>query len=200
MSRPQTLLELAGVRLSPPPVEGSALVVIDAQGWYSTGPLALPGLKPALLALALALERARAAKVPVIHVLHQGKPGTLFDPKSPLTDPLSEAAPIAGEPLVWKQMPSAFTGTRLGSLLADLKVTTPVFAGFMTHMCVSSAARAAVELGFQPRVVCDACAARPLPDGQGGVIDAELVHRAHLASLADRFAGLVQAADLWPQG
>jgi nicotinamidase-related amidase len=94
-------------------------------------------------------------------------------------------------------MPSAFTGTRLQSILEELKVAAPVFAGFMTHMCVSSTARAAAELGFLPRVVRDACSTRPLPDGEGGLVDAEVVHRAHLTSLADRFAGLVDAKELW---
>ncbi len=197
MPLPRTLLQLAGIELSTPPARGSALVVIDAQGFYATGALALPGLGPALLALSAALERARSVGVPVLHVVHHGKAGTLFDPDGPCAAILPEAAPVASEPIVAKHMPSAFTGTRLESLLRELKVTTPVFAGFMTHMCVSSAVRAAVELGFQTWVVGDACAARALPDGRGGVLDAELVHRAHLASLADRFAGLVDATELW---
>jgi nicotinamidase-related amidase len=94
-------------------------------------------------------------------------------------------------------MPSAFNGTRLEEALRDLGVVSPVFAGFMTHMCVSSAVRDALERGFQPWVVGDACATRPLPDGRGGVLDAEVVHRAHLASLADRFAGVLDSGELW---
>ncbi len=197
MLLPKTLLQLAGVELPPPPTQGSALVVIDAQLWYVTGALALPGIGPALQALSLALERARAAGAPVIHVVHHGKAGTMLDPHGPCAAVMSEAAPLPSEPIVVKHMPSAFTGTRLQSLLEELEVSTPVFAGFMTHMCVSSAARAAAELGFQPWVVRDACATRALPDGRGGALDAETVHRAHLASLADRFAGLVDACDLW---
>ncbi len=197
MPLPRTLLQLAGIELPRPLAHGSALIVIDAQRFYATGPLALAGIGPALWALSAALERARSVGVPVLHVVHHGKAGSLFDPDGPYAAILPEAAPLASEPIVAKHMPSAFTGTPLESLLRDLKVTTPVFAGFMTHMCVSSAARAAVELGFRPWVVGDACAARALPDGLGGVLDAELLHRAHLASLADRFAGLVDAAELW---
>jgi nicotinamidase-related amidase len=101
------------------------------------------------------------------------------------------------EPVVAKRLPSGFTGTRLCELLQELGATTPVFAGFMTHMCVSSTTRSATELGFRPWVLRDACAARPLPDGSDGVLDGEVVHRAHLASLADRFAGLTDARELW---
>lgn len=194
---PMTLLQLAGAEFRPPEVGSSALVLIDAQEFYRTGPLALPGLGPALASAALALEGARAAGVPVIHVVHHGQPGTLFDPAGPLASILHEVAPRAAEPVVAKRLPSGFTGTRLFALLQELRVTIPVFAGFMTHMCVSSTTRSATELGFRPWVLRDACAARPLPDGSGGVLEAEDVHRAHLASLADRFAGLTEAREVW---
>lgn len=198
MPLPPTLLELAGVALSPPASSGSALVVIDAQRFYATGALALPGLDAALRALAEALARARAAGVPVVHVHHHGNPGTPFDPAGALAAPLPQAAPLPSEQRLVKRMPSAFNETPLEKTLRNLGVSTPVFAGFMTHMCVSSAVRDALERGFQPWVVGDACATRPLPDGRGGVLDAEVVHRAHLASLADRFAGVLTSRELWP--
>jgi nicotinamidase-related amidase len=194
---PPTLLHLAGVELPPPEVRSSALVLIDAQEWYRTGPLALPGLVPALSSASLALERARGAGVPVVHVVHHGQRGTLLDAAGPLAAILHEVAPRAAERVVAKRLPSGFTGTDLCTLLQELGVTTPVFAGFMTHMCVSSTTRSATELGFRPWVLRDGCAARPLPDGSGGVLEAEAVHRAHLASLADRFAGLTDARELW---
>lgn len=194
---PATLLQLAGAELPPPEVRSSALVLIDAQEWYRTGPLALPGLGPALASASLALERARAAGVPVVHVVHHGRAGTLLDPASPAASILHEVRPRAAEPVVAKRLPSGFTGTRLCMLLQELGASTPVFAGFMTHMCVSSTARSATELGFRPWVLRDGCAARPLPDGSGGLLDGEVVHRAHLASLADRFAGLTDARELW---
>lgn len=194
---PKTLLQLTGAEIPPPEAGRSALILVDAQEWYRSGPLALPGLGPALAAASLALERARTAGVPVVHVVHHGRAGTLLDPASPRAAILHEVAPRAAEPVVAKRLPSGFTGTRLCALLQERGVSIPVLAGFMTHMCVSSTARAAAELGFRPWVVRDGCAARPLPDGSGGVLDAETVHRAHLASLADRFAGLTGAQELW---
>ena len=197
MQFPRTLLELAGKELSPPKALGSALLIIDAQRFYVSGPLELPNIGLALRGLQAALDRARSEGVPVVHVVHHGKPNTLFDPDGPYGSIVSEAAPLASEPVLAKHLPSAFTGTRLESLLREWKVTTPTFAGFMTHMCVSSSVRAAAELGFEPWVVADACAARPLRDGQGGILDAQMVHRAHLASLADRFAGIIDSRDLF---
>jgi nicotinamidase-related amidase len=195
---PATLLQLVGVELPPPEARSSALVLIDAQEFYRTGPLALPGLGRALASAARALERARTAGVPVVHVVHHGPRGTLLDGAGPQAAILHEVAPRPSEPVVAKRLPSGFTGTNLGALLQELGVTTPVFAGFMTHMCVSSTTRSATELGFRPWVLRDGCAARALPDGCGGVVDADTVHRAHLASLADRFAGLTDAGALWP--
>jgi len=69
-----------------------------------------------------------------------------------------------------------------------------VLAGFMTHMCVSSTARAALDLGYQTTVVADACATRDLPRPGGGTIAAADLHAAELAALADRFAIVCDAA------
>jgi hypothetical protein len=52
VSTPKTLLELSGADMRPPPLSGAALVIIDAQNEYLDGKLALPGVKPAVDALA----------------------------------------------------------------------------------------------------------------------------------------------------
>jgi len=58
--------------------------------------------------------------------------------------------------------------------------------GFMTHMCVSSSARAALDHGFRVTIDADSCATRDLPDGCGSVIDAATLHRVALTELSDR--------------
>jgi hypothetical protein len=40
--------------------------------------------------------------------------------------------------------------------------------------------------------VADACAARDLPDGRGGVVPASTVHHVALVELCDRFAAIVR--------
>jgi hypothetical protein len=47
-------------------------------------------------------------------------------------------------------------------------------------------------------VIASACATRDLPDGRDGIIPAEVVHRANLAALADRFARVVESVDEIP--
>jgi nicotinamidase-related amidase len=90
--------------------------------------------------------------------------------------------------VIEKELPNAFAGTDLQARLAATNRKNIVLAGFMTHMCVSSTARAALDLGFRTTVDADACATRDLPDGRGGTLDARTIHEVALAELSDRFA------------
>jgi nicotinamidase-related amidase len=63
-----------------------------------------------------------------------------------------------------------------------------MLAGFMTHMCISSTARAALDLGYRVTIDASACGTRDLPDGRGGIIPAATVHEVALVELSDRFA------------
>ena len=113
--------------------------------------------------------------------------GGAFDPADKGFAIAGEAAPRVGETIVEKPLPNAFAGTNLDEVLASMGVKRLVLAGFMTHMCVSSTARAALDLGYQTTVAADACATRDLPAG-GRDISAADLHRAELAALADRFS------------
>jgi nicotinamidase-related amidase len=188
MSPAKTLLELAGADLRPPPLAAATLVIIDAQNEYLDGKLALPGAVPALAALARLLGRAREVGAPVVHVQHKGRPGGLFDLEARGGAIIEGVRPIGGEAVVHKPLPNAFAQTDLDAALKKLGRPQLVFAGFMTHMCVSSTARAAVDLGYKASVAADAAATRDLPDPMGGTIAADALHRAALAALADRFA------------
>jgi nicotinamidase-related amidase len=199
MSSPKTLLQMAGADLNPPPLSQSVLVIIDAQNEYLDGKLALPGIGPAVEALARLLERARAAATPVVHVAHRGKPGGLFDRVGHGGAIIDALAPDAGESIVEKPLPNAFAQTDLQKVLGDFSRRPLLIAGFMTHMCVSSTARAALDLGFKTAIAADAAATRDLPDPLGGAaIPADQLHRAALAELADRFA-VVATVDQFPE-
>ena len=195
MSEAKTLLQMAGAPQQPAPLSESALVMIDCQCEYVNGALALPGVEPALGECAEVLTRARAGGVPIVHVQHKGQPAGLFDPEASSFEIAEPAAPNQGEARVTKGMPNAFAGTDLASILLATERKTIIFAGFMTHMCISSSVRAATDLGFGATVVGNACATRDLPDGAGGVVSADELHRATLAALADRFAIVVSDAN-----
>jgi nicotinamidase-related amidase len=190
----RTLLEMAGADLTPPKLADAVLIVIDAQNEYLDGKLPLPGVKPALANIARLLGKARADGGRIVHVQHRGRAGGAFDPATRAFAIADEAAPGPGETVVEKPLPNSFAGTTLNETLASMGVKRLVLAGFMTHMCVSSTARAALDLGYQTTVVADACATRDLPAAGGDIAAADL-HRAELAALADRFS-IVCDADI----
>ena len=172
---PQTLLQLRGLAIAPARLSQSALVIIDAQGEYRSGRMALPGIDPALARIADLLARARAAGTAVFHVAQIGQAGALFDPGTERGAILPQAAPVTGEPVVLKRLPNAFAGTELHERLQQAGRSNLILAGFMTHMCISASARAALDLGYQTTVIADATATRALPSHDGAApIPAEI--------------------------
>jgi len=99
--------------------------------------------------------------------------------------------PWDGEAVVAKALPNAFAGTDLHARIQAAGRGEIVLAGFMTHMCVSTTARAALDHGYRTTIVAAAAATRDIPDPAGGVIPAAALHRTELAALADRFAVVV---------
>ncbi len=85
--------------------------------------------------------------------------------------------------------------TELEQQLRAAGVTNMILAGSMTHMCVSSTARGAFSLGFQPTVVATATATRDLPGPDGEVVAASALQAASLAGLRDLFAVVVRTSD-----
>lgn len=191
---PKTLLELAGANPAPASLKDAALVVIDAQNEYVSGPIALPGVGPALGAIADLLAQARAAGTPVLHLVHRA-PAGVFVEGTEGAEIAPQAAPKDGEPVFEKRLPNGFTNPSFQSTLQGLGRKNLILTGFMTHMCVDSTARAAVDLGYGVTIVENATATRPLP----GVIGkssrtAQEVHDGALSNLADLFAVVVPDA------
>lgn len=188
MTQPTTLLELAGADLEPAGVNEAALVLVDFQNEYRRGPIAVQGVDAAIACAADLLAAARQAGTPVFHIAHKGRPGSLFDRQAERGRIVAELEPVGDEPVVEKALPNAFAGTDLQALLDAAGRRDIILAGFMTHMCISSTARAALDLGYRVTVDASSCGTRDLPDGRGGTIPAATVHDVALAELADRFA------------
>jgi nicotinamidase-related amidase len=200
MPAPKTLLALAGAASEPPPLHESAVLVIDAQNEYVEGPLALPGVRPALDRIAALLARARSAGAPVIHVRHLGRAGGLFDPDAPRGAIADPAKPSSGETVIGKKLPNAFADTELQAALAATGKRNIVVCGFMTHMCVGSTVRAALDLGYRSIVPAAATATRDLPDAlTGAILPAAAIQSASLSALSDRFATIVDDAKRIPE-
>jgi nicotinamidase-related amidase len=189
-----TLFALAGRTLALPRLAPATLILIDYQNEYLEGPLALSGAAAAVEKAAALLTAARAAHARIVHVAHKGPAGGLFDRTQARGAFIDVLGPVAGEAVVEKPRPNAFSGTNLAELLGAAG-TPVVIAGFMTHNCVSSTARAALDLGYDITVAGDACATRDLPAGDG-IVGAADLQRAELAALADRHALVADVAAL----
>lgn len=192
---PRTLLDMAGFVPQPPSFGESLLVIVDAQNEYRDGPLQLVGVDPAIERITEVLAAYRKASAPVIHIAHKGRAGGAFDrdqPRGQIVDPLR---PSPGEIVIEKPLPNSFAKTGLQGAIASYGREKVVIVGFMTHMCVSSTARAALDLGIATTILEDACATRDLPDGAGGIVNAADLHRAEIAALSDRFAGIFKTRD-----
>jgi nicotinamidase-related amidase len=195
MAAPKTLLELSGADLRPPRLRDTALVMIDLQNEYLAGPIALPDARSAIASAAKLLARAREAGTRIFHIAHKGHPGGLFDRTTERGAIVSALAPLPDEPVIEKGLPNAFAGTDLQVRLAASGHKDIVLAGLMTHMCISSTARAGLDLGFRITIDADSCATRDLPDGRGGTIAAAAIHDIALAELSDRFAIIARGED-----
>lgn len=189
-----TLRQLTGMTPNPSPISDSALILIDCQQTYREGTMQLTGVEPALVEAADLLARFRAAGRPVIHIMHDAGPGTPYDVKAPIGQIADIVAPRPGEPIITKNYPSSFEKTALKEELDKRGIKNLIIAGFMTHVCVNSTARAAFNHGYANTVVANATATRPLPNPTGGEVSAQSLHDASLSALADMFAVVVPAS------
>ncbi|WP_280363146.1 isochorismatase family protein [Nocardia wallacei] len=191
MSR-TTLREVHGLDQTPAKLADSTLLLIDFQNTYTRGVMELDGWEAALEAAARLLERARREGAGVVHVIHDGGPGTPYDIRSEIGAIHPRLAPIEGEPVVVKHAPDAFHAT-------DLETHVPaggdvVIAGWMTHMCVTFTAQGAFLRGNRPTVVAEATATRSLPVA-GADLTADQVHHSALATISDLYGVVVSSQE-----
>jgi nicotinamidase-related amidase len=134
---------------------------------------------------------------PVIHVRHDSvETGSTLAPGLPGNAFRDGFEPLPDESVVSKSVNAAFIGTDLDLRLRRLGTRSVVTFGISTDMCVSTTVRVGANLGYRMTVVGDACDCFDLRDERGEIVPAELVHRAHLATLRHEFAAVVTTAEL----
>lgn len=177
-------------------IERVALVPIDVQKGFDDERWGDRNNPDAERHIGELLDAFRDAGLPVFHVEHAStERGSPLRPDRPGSAFKPEAEPADGEPIITKDVNSAFIGTDLEARLREAGVRRPVFVGFTTDHCVSTTARMAENLGFDPIVVSDACVTHDR-DLNGTRYAAEQSHRIALAQLSGEFAEIVETATL----
>lgn len=177
-----------------------ALILIDLQkGWdnheHWGGNRNNPNAENVALEL---LNTWRAKNLPVIHVIHGSKdPNSELHPSKSGFEILDQLKPIDNEPLLVKNVNSAFIGTDLQERLENEGINTLVIAGLTTNHCVSTTTRMAGNFGFEVYLVADATATFDRKGINGEVFPAELIHQTALASLNEEFATVLNKATLF---
>ena len=146
----------------------SALLVIDVQNSVVVDAYNLPSV---LANINLAVDKARAAALPVIWVQHSDE-GLILESKE--WEIVPELSPGEGEARVRKNYPSSFEGTHLDAILADQKVGHLFVTGMQTNNCVRHTSHAAMERGYDITIVSDAHSTTGY-EWQGHTVDAQAV-------------------------
>lgn len=158
-----------------------ALLVIDVCNAYLTpgSPLYAPDrFHDALVSTNNLISRCREHGLPVIftRVVYPNPEsgGNWYKYKLPNALPCFDAGnelgdyptgtqtcrPREGEIVIEKQFSSAFFGTSLASQLVAMKIDTLIICGYSTSGCVRATTTDAMQYGFNPYVVKDACGDR----------------------------------------
>jgi PPOX class probable FMN-dependent enzyme len=172
--------------------EPSALVAIDVQVGFDD-PVWGTRNNPEAEARGLRLlAHWRAKGWPVVIVRHDStEPRSPLRPNQPGNQLKPGFEPLPGELLVAKRVHSAFIGTTLEPWLRENGLSAVTLFGITTDQCVSTTTRMANNLGFRATVVEDACACFAQTSPDGSLLGADLIHRAHITTLATDFARVV---------
>lgn len=177
-----------------------ALLIVDVVVAYLTegSPLFMETAAAARDSNRRLAAAARAAGVPVIFTNVQYRPGGadggVFYRKAPVLEAFVEGSPLGafpddltpqpGDRVFTKQYPSAFFGTGLAEELHAEGIDTLLITGYSTSGCVRASALDAMQYGFVPLVVREACADRH-----------EGPHEANLFDLQAKYAEVISEAE-----
>ncbi len=146
---------------------------------------------------AMILKKWRALHLPIFHIVHSSQnPISRLHKSHPGFEIKDEVKPINGEPVIEKDVNSAFIGTNLKEQLKNNGIKDLVIVGLTTNHCVSTSTRMAGNFGFNVLLISDATATFDRIGINGQVFDAETIHQTALASLHNEFAKVIDTKKL----
>ena len=169
----------------------TALVLVDVQkafleweagGMRRNNPHAVDNIARLLAAF-------RREGMAVFHIRHASREaGSALAADKPGYRPIDAARERDGEPVLVKHVNSSFIGTDLEDRLRAAGITTVVICGITTNHCVETTTRMAGNLGFDARLVADACYTFDRTGHTGRHETAEDIHAMTLSNLDGEFA------------
>jgi nicotinamidase-related amidase len=143
------------------------------------------------------LKTWREKHLPVFHIKHcSTTPASPLRPGHPGNEFMDLVTPSGGEPVIEKNVNSAFIGTDLKEQLDRAHIKKLVIVGLTTDHCISTTTRMAGNLGYETYLVADATATFNKKGYDGKVYAAEMIHETALASLNEEFATVVTSDDI----
>lgn len=146
----------------------TALLVIDVQNGVAAGAYNLASV---IRNINFAIDKARAAGVPVIWVQHSDDELVL---ESEAWQIVPELTRVEGEHKVRKTFRSSFEATDLEEILSSLAVGHLVITGMQTNNCVRHTTHSAMDLGYDVTILGDAHSTTGY-EWNGHVVSAEAV-------------------------
>jgi maleamate amidohydrolase len=143
------------------------------------------------------VDTARSLNIPVIFTRVEIEPGGIdggifykkvpsfrtFERGNPLAEFPTAPRPLPGEVVVTKQYASSFFATSLASTMNAMRIDTAIVTGVSTSGCVRATTLDAMQHGFIPLVVREACGDRhPGP------------HESNLFDLQQKYADVISEA------
>ena len=169
-----------------------ALLIIDVQNdYFPGGRCELYNTYEAEKRIISLIKESRILQRPIIYIQHINSADRTFFLEGTYGCEISERIkPQSEDKVIVKHYPNSFLNTELDSYLKEKEIKKLIVCGMMTHMCVDTTVRAAMDYGYKVDLVADACATKDLIIA-GEVIPAETVQKTFLASLNGVFATIV---------
>jgi len=184
--------DILGIPPSTATTKDSVLIIIDAQNEYALGKLKVSNVTSSRRKIKELLEKYRSTGGKVIHIKHSVPEGApVFTPGTELAEEFDELAPKDGEKVIEKKFPGSFAETSLKGDLEGLGPKKVVLTGYMAHVCVSTTAREAHQLGYEVLLPEDAIGDRDIPGASGADVTKMV-----LLELNDLFGTVVQSSDI----
>jgi len=180
-----------------PSPAGAVLLLVDLQKAIDHPSWGRRNNPLAEVQIARLLDKWRSNGWPLWHIRHDSaEPGSHYRPGQDGNEFKSEAAPVAGEPVISKRTNNAFIGTNLETQLRARGYDTLVVVGVITNNSVEATVRMAGNLGFTTYLLSDCCFTFDRKDWNGNLRSAEDVQAMSLANLDPEYCTVITAERL----